>query len=74
MPGALEIDKAAHKLMNFIPVKQVEKDGYSVFYHEERLYSVRHIKSIHGMPRPISYAVFCLKKRNNISGICCKPT
>ena len=45
MPGALEIDKAAHKLMNFIPVKQVEKDGYSVFYHEERLDSVRHITS-----------------------------
>ncbi len=45
MPGALEIDKAAHKLMNFRPAKEVEKDGYSVFYHEERLYSVRHIKS-----------------------------
>lgn len=43
MPGALEIDKAAHKLMNFI--QSVEKDGYSVLYHEERLYSVRHGKS-----------------------------
>lgn len=45
MPGALRIDKAAHELMDFRPVKEIEKDGYSVFYHEERLYSVRHIRT-----------------------------
>ena len=45
MPGALRIDKAAHELMNFIPVKEIEKDGYSVFYHEERLYSVRNTRT-----------------------------
>lgn len=45
MPGGLRIDKAAHELMAFRPVKEIKKDGYSVFYHEERLYSVRNIRT-----------------------------
>lgn len=42
--GALKIDKAAHSLMEFIPREGCGGliDGfYMVFYHEERLYSVR---------------------------------
>lgn len=45
MPGALRIDKAAHALMSFRAVKEIVIGEYSVFYHEERLYSVRHIKN-----------------------------
>ncbi len=35
------IDKAAHDLMNFKPQKVTRVHGYEVFYHEERLYTVR---------------------------------
>lgn len=43
--GALRIDKAAHILMEFNPqgYGMTEVDGYTAFYHEERLYSVRNI-------------------------------
>ena len=44
--GALRIDKAAHSLMEFKPqgYGMTEVDGYTAFYHEERLYSVRNMK------------------------------
>ena len=45
MAGALRIDVMAHRLMELRPVPKVVEDGFSVFYHEDRLYSVRHIKS-----------------------------
>lgn len=43
--GALRIDKAAHSLMEFKPqgYGMTEVDGYTAFYHAERLYSVRDI-------------------------------
>ncbi len=45
MPGALRIDKAAHELMNFRAIKEYVIGEYSVFYHEEHLYSVRNIEN-----------------------------
>ena len=45
MPGALRIDKAAHELMNFKPVKAYKIEEYETFYHDEHLYSVRHIEN-----------------------------
>lgn len=41
--GALRIDKAAHSIMEFKPqgCGMTEVEGYTAFYHEERLYSVR---------------------------------
>lgn len=40
--GALRIDKMAHSLMEFKPSGYgvTEHDGYTAFYHEDRLYSV----------------------------------
>ena len=47
--GGLSIDRMAHTLMEFSPTANTcgstVKDGYIAFYHEDRLYSVRHIKS-----------------------------
>ena len=43
--GALHIDKMAHTLMEFRPERATESDGYTAFYHEERLYSVRNNKT-----------------------------
>ncbi len=45
MPGALRIDKAAHELMEFRPNDRYYANGYTVFYHEERLYSVRNVEN-----------------------------
>lgn len=44
--GALKIDKMAHSIMEFRPsgYGTVEHDGYTVFYHEECLYSVANKK------------------------------
>ena len=45
--GGLAIDRIAHTMMEFNPSVNVSgttyKDGYTAFYHEERLYSVRDI-------------------------------
>lgn len=44
----LRLDKAAHKLMNFIPgdvVGATTKGAYTAFYHQERLYSVRNAQT-----------------------------
>src|SRR2546423_12042122 len=35
-------------------------------YHEQNVTHIRSKSGSAGMPRPISYAVFCLKKRNDI--------
>ena len=47
--GGMTIDRLAHTLMEFNPSINVSgtsyKDGYMAFYHEERLYSVRNIKT-----------------------------
>ncbi len=43
------IDRMAHTLMEFSPTANTSgstvKDGYIAFYHDDRLYSVRHIES-----------------------------
>ena len=44
----MQIDKALHRFMkeDYSNLHgSTEKDGYRAFYHEEMLYSVRHIKS-----------------------------
>lgn len=44
--GASQIDKMAHKLMDFNPLNAFGRtvvDGYLAFYHENGLYSVRNI-------------------------------
>ena len=47
--GGLSVDRMAHTLMEFSPTANTcgstVKDGYIAFYHEDRLYSVRHIDS-----------------------------
>ena len=47
--GGLIIDRVAHTLMEFNPSVNMSgttyRDGYTAFYHEERLYSVRNIKN-----------------------------
>ena len=47
--GGLSVDRMAHTLMEFRPIPNacgvLTRDGYESFYHEDRLYSVRHIKS-----------------------------
>lgn len=47
--GGLSLDRMAHTLMEFRPIQNAsgvfKRDGYEAFYHEDRLYSVRHIKS-----------------------------
>lgn len=39
-----KIDKAAHDLIDFIADKAWIEGGYSAYYHEDRLYSVRDTK------------------------------
>ena len=46
--GGMRIDRIAHTIMEFDPSANANgttrKDGYTAFYHEESLYSVRDIE------------------------------
>lgn len=41
----MNIDDAAHAVMDFVPEKTTEEGDYKAFYHEEGLYSVRNSES-----------------------------